>query len=242
PSRVRSSATCAPILTSAWPAETSLTMRAPAAMLAAATEARMVSTLSTTSSAARASTTGITRRSSSSSGTRGAPGRVDSPPMSMIAAPSATRRRPWAIASGALSCFPPSEKESGVTFRTPMTRVSSPPRRSGRPAGRCTGMVTASPSVDQGHGLAAGTRVVPEHAAHGAGDGAGPGGAHAAHRHAHVLRLDHDDRAGRTELVHQRIGDLEGEPLLHLRASGVDVDQAGELAQPRDGAAAGDVP
>src|SRR5699024_6522963 len=65
PRRVRSRADCRPMSSSARPAETSLTIRAPASTLAAATEARMVSTLTTTSSAASSATTGTTRASSS---------------------------------------------------------------------------------------------------------------------------------------------------------------------------------
>ena len=44
------------------------------------------------------SITGMTRSSSCSGGTGAAPGRVDSPPTSMIAAPSPTSRRAWTIA------------------------------------------------------------------------------------------------------------------------------------------------
>ena len=32
--------------------------------------------------------------------------------------------------------------------------------------------------------------------------------AHTAHRHAHVLALDHDDSAFRAQIVHERVGDL----------------------------------
>ena len=41
------------------------------------------------------------------------------------------------------------------------------------------------------------------------------------------------------EDLHQRVGDLGGQPLLHLRALGVDVDQPGQLGQPGDLAALG---
>ena len=47
------------------------------------------------------SITGITRRSSSDSDTDAAPGRVDSPPTSRIAAPSASSSSPCAIAVSA---------------------------------------------------------------------------------------------------------------------------------------------
>ena len=48
------------------------------------------------------------------------PGRVDSPPMSRIAAPSAASRRPCSTAATASRNSPPSENESGVTLTTPM--------------------------------------------------------------------------------------------------------------------------
>ena len=76
----------------------------------------------------------------------------------------------------------------------------------------------------------AGSRRLP---AHGAGDGARPGLADAAHGHAQVLALDDHDDAARLQDPHQGVGDLGGEPLLHLRALGVDVDQPGELATAR---------
>ena len=64
--------------------------------------------------------TGITRASSSSTGTGAAPGRVDSPPTSTIAAPSSISRRAWRTAASVSSNWPPSENESGVTLTTPM--------------------------------------------------------------------------------------------------------------------------
>src|SRR4051812_21934915 len=101
-------------------AVTSLTKLAPAASAAAATSAFEVSIDSCAPVAASPSITGRTRRSSSSAGTGSAPGRVDSPPMSRISAPSAARRSPWATASPASRKRPPSENESGVTLTTPI--------------------------------------------------------------------------------------------------------------------------
>ena len=60
----------------------------------------------------------LARRSTGS-----APGRVDSPPISRIAAPSALQLRPWPIAASRLEVPPPSENESGVTLTTPITRT-----------------------------------------------------------------------------------------------------------------------
>ena len=54
-----------------------------------------------------------------------------------------------------------------------------------------------------------------------------PGLADAAHRHAQVLGLDDDDDALHVEVLDERVGDLGGEPLLHLRAAGEDLDQPG---------------
>ncbi len=68
----------------------------------------------------RASITGMTRLSSSWTLTALAPGRVDSPPISTIPAPSSTIVVAWSIAELASKNFPPSEKESGVTLRTPI--------------------------------------------------------------------------------------------------------------------------
>src|SRR5579859_4284539 len=67
------------------------------------------------------SITGSTRFNSSASLTGSAPGRVDSPPMSIMSAPSpANFTARAAAASGCKNC-PPSEKESGVTFTIPIT-------------------------------------------------------------------------------------------------------------------------
>ncbi len=74
-------------------------MVAPADSAATATSARMVSTDTVAPSAARALITGTTRSSSSETSGRVAPGRVDSPPMSRMSAPSASSRRPWAMAA-----------------------------------------------------------------------------------------------------------------------------------------------
>src|SRR5258708_6263827 len=48
-------------------------------------------------------------------------GRVDSAPISIMSAPSATMRRACAIAASGSRKRPPSENESGVTLRTPIT-------------------------------------------------------------------------------------------------------------------------
>ena len=136
---------------------------------------------------------------------------------------------PCCTAVAASSHRPPSENESGVTLTTPMTR-----QRSCGQVGQHGHLACR----DEAHGLGSGGRVA-QLAAHGAGDGLGAALAHAAHRHAQVLGLDHDDDAARVEVLDERVGDLRREPLLHLRAAGEDVDEPGQLGQPRDPAALG---
>src|SRR6218665_1489638 len=69
-----------------------------------------------------ARTTGSTRASSCSSGTAVLPGRVDSPPMSSMSAPSLSSCSQCCTAVAVLPWRPPSENESGVTLTMPMTR------------------------------------------------------------------------------------------------------------------------
>ena len=64
----------------------------------------------------------MTRLNSSSTDTGGDPGRVDSPPISIMSAPSAIMFSACVMAKSKLAYIPPSEKESGVTFNTPMTK------------------------------------------------------------------------------------------------------------------------
>ena len=64
--------------------------------------------------------TGTTRELSSAAVTGAAPGRVDSPPMSRRSAPLASSASAWATAASTDANRPPSEKESGVVFTTPM--------------------------------------------------------------------------------------------------------------------------
>src|SRR5579884_377904 len=111
-----------PAMSGSPSAVTSLTIVAPAWSAAWATSALEVSTHSRAEVPQSASPwmTGSTRAFSSSAVTGAAPGRVDSPPMSRISAPSASRRRPWATAASGARNRPPSEKESGVTLITPI--------------------------------------------------------------------------------------------------------------------------
>jgi hypothetical protein len=79
--------------------------------------------------------TGTVRRISSATATSAAPGRVLSPPMSMMSAVSAIALA-CASAAPRSANNPPSEKLSGVTFRMPMIRGRSrlSPAKAGRGA------------------------------------------------------------------------------------------------------------
>ena len=114
-------------------------------------------------------TTGKTRANSSSSGNGSAPGRLDSPPMSRICAPSASSCSQCRKAAAVDACWPPSENESGVTFTMPMTRGS--PRSIRKRDVRHCG--APEPIVIRAVALAAPRRV---QAAVGAGSGATGGG------------------------------------------------------------------
>ena len=111
------------IFSSAKPPLTSFTYVAPAAIAAFATSDLVVSTLITAPSLTNSVITGMTRFNSSSSLTRSAPGLVDSPPTSIMSAPSAINLRPCVMAAAGSRNFPPSAKESGVTFNMPKTKV-----------------------------------------------------------------------------------------------------------------------
>jgi hypothetical protein len=80
----------------------SLTTVAPAASAASATAALVVSTeMGTAVRAPSPRITGTTRAICSAGPTGALPGRVDSPPTSRMSAPSATKRRPCAMAASA---------------------------------------------------------------------------------------------------------------------------------------------
>src|SRR5215472_13327877 len=92
----------------------------------------------------------------------------------------------------------------------------------------------SAPAEQQAHGFGPGAVRIAEDAAHGRGDRLGSRFAHPPHRHAQVLGLDHHDDAARLEGAHQRIGDLAGHALLHLRTPGVYVDEPGQLGKAGD--------
>ena len=188
-------------------AATSLINVAPAATAARATDSWRVSIESRTSPAS-AATTGTTRSSSTSGATGTAPGRVDSPPTSITSAPSAIMARARTSAASSARYLPPSEKESGVTFSTPITRGITGRNRTGacqiEPSERCsvpyrteTGVGASGTPVDEPHRLRPGGGVGAEQATDRRGDRRGAGLADATHRHAEVLRLDDHQHAPR---------------------------------------------
>src|SRR6201747_968663 len=116
------SAQSAAISPSPRSAVTSLTMAAPASRAASATVALEVSTEISVPPPANPVMTGTTRRNSSASETSSAPGRVDSPPTSKIAAPARASSSPWPTAASGSEYRPPPENGSGVTSTTPINR------------------------------------------------------------------------------------------------------------------------
>ena len=106
--------------------ETSLIICAPRRRHSSATSGFIVSIeIGIGNSFVKTSSTGVIRRNSSSVEIRGDPGREDSPPISIISAPAATRARAWTIASIGVKNLPPSLKLSGVILRMPARRGRS---------------------------------------------------------------------------------------------------------------------
>ena len=107
-------------------ADTSFQISAPARMAASATSGLRVSMeimgpISKSRVASRSSMmTGTVRRTSSLTLISSAPGRVLSPPMSIISAPWSISSNACFTATSRLSYRPPSEKLSGVTLRMPI--------------------------------------------------------------------------------------------------------------------------
>ena len=99
----------------------SLTMSTPIASAARITSGLALSSETGQPSFSAPSSTGSTRRSSSSTLTACAPGRLDSPPMSSMSAPSLSSCSQCASAECTSKCWPPSENESGVTLTMPIT-------------------------------------------------------------------------------------------------------------------------
>ena len=105
-------------------AETSLMRVAPAATAASATAALRVSTETRTRGRPAPRSPGPPGGAPRPRRPARRPGRVDSPPTSTTSAPSAIRSSPWPMAASGSNQRPPSENESGVTLRTPITKVT----------------------------------------------------------------------------------------------------------------------
>ncbi len=102
---------------------TSLIRPAPALTAAVITPGFIVSMeIGISNSALIISMTGATRSISSCSATISEPGRVDSPPMSKISAPSEINFSACFKAASRSKNLPPSENESGVTLMMPIIR------------------------------------------------------------------------------------------------------------------------
>ena len=109
------------ILLSNFNPETSLTITAPEEIANFATSDFLVSTeIGTRISFATSSNTGITLDISCATSNSAAPGRVLSPPISIISAPAETIDMQCSVAAFKVEYLPPSEKLSGVTFKIPM--------------------------------------------------------------------------------------------------------------------------
>src|SRR4051812_3859362 len=114
----------------------------------------------------------------------------------------------------------------------PTSTTPSGPIMGFRPLGRWTRRSPAG--AGEGEELLPGAAVLPQHTAQGRGEGPRAGGADAAQRHAHVLGLDDHADAPRGQVVLQPVGDLLGEPLLHLQVVREQLDHPGELGQPEN--------
>ena len=110
-----------PILLSNFNPEISFTIAAPEEIAIFATSDFLVSAeIGTEILFDIFSITGTTLDISSEVSTSSAPGRVLSPPISIISAPAETIDMQCSVAASKVEYLPPSEKLSGVTFNIPM--------------------------------------------------------------------------------------------------------------------------
>jgi len=130
----------------------SLIMSTPSAITAAAVSGSDVSTERGSPASCRLipRMTGTSRSRWTAEGARSEPGRVDSAPTSIIAAPWDFISRARSTAAAGSRYRPPSEKESGVTLSMPMTagpfEKEMVPERRTRSRGRRTGSSSRSSS------------------------------------------------------------------------------------------------
>ena len=66
------------------------------------------------------------------------------------------------------------------------------------------------------------------------GDRVGPGCSYATYGHALMFGFDDDAQTARRNLILEPVGDLLGQPFLHLRAASEELDHASQLRQPKD--------
>src|SRR5581483_2787838 len=122
------------------------------------------------------------------------------------------------------------------TYGTPKPRSPSPGRNqqsTDLPSRRSRMPFSSVVTVNKAHRLGTGD-VITESAAYGRSHGTRSRLPHSAHGHAQMLGLDDHDHAPRLQRVDERVRDLAGHPLLHLRSACVHVHQPGELGQPGD--------
>ncbi len=105
-------------------------------------------------------------------------------------------------------------------LRSAVWAGSGDPRPTARPASGVFEPCSPPRAEDQRHDLGAGRQPLLEHAPHGARHERAVGLVDSANRHAAMAGLDHDCHALGIKLDHQQVGQLLGEPLLHLRALG----------------------
>ena len=84
---------------------------------------------------------------------------------------------------------------------------------------------------DKGEELGSGGGVAAKLAVECGGDGCGPGRCHATHGHAEMFGFYDDPHTARCYVVLEPVGDLLGEPFLHLGAAREQLDHPSQLRQ-----------
>src|SRR5690554_1122902 len=222
------SATVRAMFGSASPPETSLMISTSSSAVAAAVAAFMVSTETRMPRPTSSRTTGRMRRCSSPPPPGPPPGWAAPPPTSMMSAPAATSSTAWAIAASVRAKSPPSLKESGVTFSTPMMR--------GESAMSASWVVTCSRCTahegEHGGLLSTVGELPPARERHG-----GAADLPRAPRRDTVLaRIEHDQHPPSVKGVGKGIRNLVGQSLLQLRTRSEGVDHPRQRAEPDDAA------
>src|SRR5688500_2192238 len=150
----------------------------------------------------------------------------------------------WSAASAASATAPTSWAAAEKPATRTVRRIWSPSRdQSGRSASAAVSSASVSGSAygigsggsrlaDEAHELGPGPGVATERSGHGGSDHRRLLLLHPTHHRAQMRGL-HDARdALRLEPLHEEVGDLDREPLLHLESMRVHVDDAWDLRQP----------